>query len=60
MYRSTQKGWVFATNFEFKQKTIEFKARRARVESLTFARQEKVKPLVFHPERAAIMTTDCI
>ena len=40
--------------------TIEFKARSARVESLTFPKQEKVNPLIFHPERAAIMATDYI
>ena len=44
----------------FAAKTIEFKARRARVESLTFPRHVKVKPLIFHPQRATTMMKDCI
>ena len=38
--------------YGMRDETIEFKARRARVESLTFPRQVKVKPLISHPERA--------
>ena len=40
-------SWLLFSRVE----TIEFKARRARVESLTFSSQEKVKPLISHPER---------